>query len=98
MIEDLRAMGFASAAITDAEAYLTDLINARANSGTFPFYSDTWLSPDDHNTQGLIYNASTPVPSPISAVPEPATVFSGLLLLLPFAAKAVKALRRSPVV
>lgn len=84
---NLMANGFGTTAMADALTYVNDVNTARNNS-TFIVYSDTWLKPDYNNTQGLIYNNTTPVP-------EPTTLIAGALLLLPFGASTLRFVRKN---
>jgi hypothetical protein len=87
----LHAWGFGATAMADALAYV-NAINAARNGGTFTLYADTWLKPDDLNSQGLIWNADTPGAN--LTVPEPTTVIAGSLMLVPLAASALRIVRR----
>jgi hypothetical protein len=89
------AAGFGSLAMNWANTYVADVINAR--SGGFAVYTDTWLKPDDGNSQGLIWNADTPGPFGPTPVPETTTMIAGALLLLPMGASALRILRRKNV-
>jgi hypothetical protein len=81
----LRATGFGNG-VADANTLIGYINTARGN-GTFTQYLDTWLKPNDGASQGLIYNALTPVP-------EPTTMIAGALLLLPFGASTLRVLRK----
>jgi hypothetical protein len=82
----LRATGFGGG-IADANTLINAVNTARGN-GSFVQYLDTWLKPNDLASQGLIYNALTPVP-------EPTTMLAGLLLLLPFGATLIRRFRKA---
>lgn len=84
----LLAYGFGTAAMTDAAAYVGDVNSARNGLWNFTQYTDTWLKPDLRNSQGLIWNNTTPVP-------EPTTMIAGALLLLPFGASTLRILRKN---
>jgi len=75
-----------SGMITIADGYLTSL-NAARTSG-FTTYNDTWLKPNDGDSQGMLYNSLTPVP-------EPTTLLAGALLLLPFGASTLRLARKN---
>jgi len=81
-----RATGFGSG-VAQANILLNYVNTARGN-GTFVQYIDTWLKPDLGNSQGMIYNALTPVP-------EPTTMIAGALLLVPFGASTLRTFRRN---
>ena len=82
----LQATGFGDS-MGRAGEILAQLTAAR-NQNDFTKYVDTWLQPQTSDTQGLIYNPTTPVP-------EPATFIAGALLLLPFGASAWRIVRRT---
>jgi hypothetical protein len=73
--------------ITDADAYLLALEDARSPGGKFTVYTETWLDPNTGNSQGLIYSPAV--------VPEPSTLIAGALMLLPFGASTLRILRKS---
>ena len=81
------AYGFGNIAMNDAAGYITDVNTARSGGWNFSQYTDTWLKPNANNSQGLIWNNTTPVP-------EPTTMIAGALLLLPFGASTLRILRR----
>jgi hypothetical protein len=83
---NLRATGFGGG-IADANT-LIGYVNAARGNGTFTQYLDTWLAPNDNASQGLIWNALTPVP-------EPTTIIAGALLLLPFGASTFRFVRKN---
>jgi hypothetical protein len=91
---NLLAYGFGTTAMDDASAYLEDVQTARGNPSTFPVYSDTWLKPDLNNSQGLLYNNSTPS-SHVVPVPETTSLLAGALLLLPLGASTLRIVRRN---
>lgn len=84
----LQAYGFGTAAMNDAAGYVGDVNSARGGSWDFTQYTDTWLDPVASNSQGLIWNNTTPVP-------EPTTMIAGALLLLPFGASTLRILRKN---
>lgn len=84
------AWGFSSAAMLDAENYVADL-DASRNGGSFTTYDDTWLSPNDNDSQGLLYTPSTPGNN-TAPVPEPTTIISGILMALPLGVSAFRIL------
>jgi hypothetical protein len=55
-----------STMLSDAQGYL-NLLNAARTSG-FTTYNDTWLRPNDNNSQGMLYNNLTPVPEPTTLI------------------------------
>jgi hypothetical protein len=83
-----QANGFGSSAMADAATYVSAVDTARNGSFNFSQFTDTWLDPVNNNSQGLIWNNTTPVP-------EPTTIIAGALLLLPFGASTVRFLRKS---
>lgn len=77
--------GFDATAISDAEAYISDVNTAlAADDFTVNTYAGLWLKPNDGSSQGLIY---TPVP-------EPSTIFAGAMLLLPLGMSISRVLRK----
>ena len=87
-----KAWSFGSAAMADALTYI-NAVNSARSGGTFITYTDTWLKPDDNNSQGLIWNADTP--GALVSTPEPTTIIAGSVLLLPFAGSILRILRRN---
>jgi hypothetical protein len=85
---NFQASGFGSGGIPDADAYLTQLENARSPGAAFPFYTEMWLDPTGNNSQGLIY----------SAIPEPATLVAGAMALVPLGAGGFRILRKRTLV
>ncbi len=95
---NLQACGFGRAVMADALAMVLS-VNTAINNGTFVYYDSSWLSPNDGKSQGLIYTPSANTPNvPTTAVPEPATIVAGALMLLPFGISAVKIIRRKQAV
>lgn len=88
---NFQANSFAGSTLGDASAMINAMEAARS-SDTFTTYTETWLDPNNANSQGLLYNPSLGN-SEFSAVPEPATVFAGVLLLLPLGASAYRIVR-----
>jgi hypothetical protein len=84
----LRAYGFGTIAMSDAATYVGDVNSARNGSWNFTQYTDTWLDPVNNDSQGLIWNNTTPVP-------EPTTMIAGALLLLPFGASTLRFMRKN---
>jgi hypothetical protein len=80
---NFQASGFGGG-ITVAEGYISALLSARSD-GTFATYTETWLGPNNGNSQGLIY----------SPVPEPSTLIAGAMLLLPFGASTLRFVRKN---
>jgi hypothetical protein len=85
---NLLAYGFGTAAMNDAATYVADVNNARNTGWNFNQYTDTWLDPVNSNSQGLLWNNTTPVP-------EPTTMIAGALLLLPFGASTLRFIRKN---
>jgi hypothetical protein len=82
----LTASGFAGG-LNVADTILAALETARTagnEASIFSPYTETWLSPNNNNSQGLI-----------APVPEPTTLIAGAMLLLPFGASTLRTLRRS---
>ena len=86
----LEAYGFGSTAMSDALAYVGDVNSA---IGSMPTYTGLWLDPNDNNSQGLIYTPTTPTGNG-GSVPEPSTIFTASLLLLPLGVGIARTLRK----
>ena len=85
-----RASNFAGNTLSDASAMINTLETDRTDD-TFTTYTETWLDPSLANSQGLLYNPS--LGNNQVAVPEPATVLAGALLLLPLGASTYRIIR-----
>ncbi|MGA2245989.1 MAG: hypothetical protein ABSH48_13395 [Verrucomicrobiota bacterium] len=91
----LQAWNFDGTAMTDAENYVTD-INTAIAQGKFVTYTGLWLDPNDNGSQGLIWTPQTPGGNG-GTVPEPSTIFTGVLLLLPLGVAVSRVLRNRRV-
>lgn len=89
----LQASGFGTEAMLDAANYVSDINAARAG-GSFPTYTGLWLSPNDGNSQGLIWTPGTPNGNG-GPVPEPSTFFAAALLLVPLGVGISRITRKS---